>query len=533
MCDRSNRPTALRTVRCSSMIEAYWTGISQPANGTIRAPSATCAACSGVRSRAGRLGHWLVARAEAERSPARSRQRAAQRVLDHGSLGGMGHQLQRLIGREPADLVELVVVVRQVAADGAHQEEVDRLVEARPAADEEVADVADRLLDLDPQAGLLARLAQRRLLQGLAGVGRALGKRPQRRMAAMDEGDLECDRRSDRWTTPPADVARALRRAATARLRAASALEPERQSGASGLDPTGGADRGEAEATGRDRSGGHVGAARRATTGPVIDRWRARPTRGCRRRERARPRAEVDRGVGDEAGRETHSHGWHCTPRRRPAQAFAARPWCSLSRRPSSSAVERHHLVDARRATSKRSAPSRACRWPCAAPTPGRRPASRWRLPGCVAAASGRRIGRDDHAHRLRRAPSRPRRARPARPPAGRPPAPRPAPGPASRSARRTRRGPRRRPRTAPPAAACRPGSATRPARSGAAARAAIASATGHRRSAPAAAAGRGSPRPRSLHQQRPRSSPPPAGQGWPRSPRRAASRAPRAGRAA
>ena len=28
MCDRSNRPTADRTVRCSSMIEVYWTGIS-------------------------------------------------------------------------------------------------------------------------------------------------------------------------------------------------------------------------------------------------------------------------------------------------------------------------------------------------------------------------------------------------------------------------------------------------------------------------------------------------------------------------
>ena len=28
MCDRSKRPTAERTVRCSSMIEVYWTGIS-------------------------------------------------------------------------------------------------------------------------------------------------------------------------------------------------------------------------------------------------------------------------------------------------------------------------------------------------------------------------------------------------------------------------------------------------------------------------------------------------------------------------
>ena len=34
-------PGVARTARCSSMIPAYWTGISQPAKSIIRAPSAT------------------------------------------------------------------------------------------------------------------------------------------------------------------------------------------------------------------------------------------------------------------------------------------------------------------------------------------------------------------------------------------------------------------------------------------------------------------------------------------------------------
>ena len=83
----------------------------------------------------------------------------------------------------------------------------------------------------------------------------------------MNESDLGATVVLDRWTTPPADVARAFRRAATAALRAASALKPERQSGAAVSDPTGGADGGEAEATGRDPQQATLGAARRATRG--------------------------------------------------------------------------------------------------------------------------------------------------------------------------------------------------------------------------------------------------------------------------
>ncbi len=40
MCETSNSPAALRTASCSAMTEVYWTGISQPAKSTNRAPSA-------------------------------------------------------------------------------------------------------------------------------------------------------------------------------------------------------------------------------------------------------------------------------------------------------------------------------------------------------------------------------------------------------------------------------------------------------------------------------------------------------------
>jgi hypothetical protein len=79
----------------------------------------------------------------------------------------------------------------QAAADRPHQEEVDRLVEARRAADEEVANRAQGAHDLDLEPRLLTRLAERGLLGCLAGIGRALGQGPQQRSPAMNEGDLE------------------------------------------------------------------------------------------------------------------------------------------------------------------------------------------------------------------------------------------------------------------------------------------------------------------------------------------------------
>src|SRR5690348_1124558 len=45
----SNTPTSCRTARCSASTPWYCTGISKPANGTMRPPRATCRSCRGVR----------------------------------------------------------------------------------------------------------------------------------------------------------------------------------------------------------------------------------------------------------------------------------------------------------------------------------------------------------------------------------------------------------------------------------------------------------------------------------------------------
>ena len=41
MCETSKNPPLVRTWQCSSMIERYSMGISQPANSTILAPLST------------------------------------------------------------------------------------------------------------------------------------------------------------------------------------------------------------------------------------------------------------------------------------------------------------------------------------------------------------------------------------------------------------------------------------------------------------------------------------------------------------
>ena len=40
MCETSNAPAAVLTATCSGITPSYWTGISQPEKGTIRAPAA-------------------------------------------------------------------------------------------------------------------------------------------------------------------------------------------------------------------------------------------------------------------------------------------------------------------------------------------------------------------------------------------------------------------------------------------------------------------------------------------------------------
>src|SRR5262245_48386941 len=56
MCDTSKSPATLRTARCSSRIDVYCCGISQPPKSTMRPPRATCRSYSGVR-----FVVWLLA----------------------------------------------------------------------------------------------------------------------------------------------------------------------------------------------------------------------------------------------------------------------------------------------------------------------------------------------------------------------------------------------------------------------------------------------------------------------------------------
>src|SRR5688572_1645276 len=48
MCETSNSPAAVRTAMCSAVMPEYSTGMSQPPNGTMRAPRDICDAWSGV-----------------------------------------------------------------------------------------------------------------------------------------------------------------------------------------------------------------------------------------------------------------------------------------------------------------------------------------------------------------------------------------------------------------------------------------------------------------------------------------------------
>jgi hypothetical protein len=64
MCETSKTPTLFLTAMCSSLMPLYWTGISNPANGIIRAPAARCRSCSGVLRMAGPilLDGWAAGR---------------------------------------------------------------------------------------------------------------------------------------------------------------------------------------------------------------------------------------------------------------------------------------------------------------------------------------------------------------------------------------------------------------------------------------------------------------------------------------
>ena len=87
------------------------------------------------------------------------------------------------------DGLELVVVVRQVAARRLHEEVVDGLVDAAAAAHEPVVDVADRSHDADLEAGLLGHLAERRGLTRLVSDLACPSGATMWRRRARDDGD--------------------------------------------------------------------------------------------------------------------------------------------------------------------------------------------------------------------------------------------------------------------------------------------------------------------------------------------------------
>src|SRR5262245_13390120 len=185
MCDRSNSPARSRTARCSSRMPPYWTGIIQPPNSISFAPRASWRSRSGV---------WWTAVSTVSATSGSAggpgdRARAARRLVppgrdrlgragDQGSLGLERQEVLGLVERDPPDRLELVVVPAQVAAGGIHQEVVDGLVDPGPALDEPVLDRVEGLVDPDVEPGLLADLAEGRLLAGLARVRRALGQGP-------------------------------------------------------------------------------------------------------------------------------------------------------------------------------------------------------------------------------------------------------------------------------------------------------------------------------------------------------------------
>src|SRR4051794_26119020 len=98
MCETSNTPLAPRTARCSALTDSYWTGISQPANGTSRAPAATWRSCSGVRRRA--VGEAAdIAPATYQRScVVPGVLLGIDRPAAHGFMGGSMSPYRRLAG---------------------------------------------------------------------------------------------------------------------------------------------------------------------------------------------------------------------------------------------------------------------------------------------------------------------------------------------------------------------------------------------------------------------------------------------------
>src|SRR4051812_31840932 len=110
MWETSKTPAAVRVVLCSSTIDLYCTGISQPAKSTSRAPWAACQACSGVRRSPAVIGEKFLKCKSVEFAPASSAgpQVVAKFLCPPSADAGMSRSnrrdvLYRAISRIPGD----------------------------------------------------------------------------------------------------------------------------------------------------------------------------------------------------------------------------------------------------------------------------------------------------------------------------------------------------------------------------------------------------------------------------------------------
>src|SRR5215468_10739210 len=129
MCETSNTPAAFRTASCSATTPVYWTGMSQPAKSTIRAPSARCTRLSGVWRAMDvapdySTGLRAIKALHRHQSPGRPRLREPRRPCLPGTLQPVALALVEL----PADVLEerrgQVEVVGEVRIDGRLHDEV-------------------------------------------------------------------------------------------------------------------------------------------------------------------------------------------------------------------------------------------------------------------------------------------------------------------------------------------------------------------------------------------------------------------------
>ena len=302
----------------------YWTGISQPAKSISRAPSAACrrrgrlvdGRLDGRRSRRGLGSRSSRGGLGAAATPSTSAARATSaRSVSNVSIG------RRLVEVDPADLVELVVVAGEVAAGRLHEEVVDGLVDARARTGRTSTRwtrAAPVIRTSRPVSSATSRRAVSSVVSPRSGV--PLGSvqvrpsRSRRRLPTTSWGRPA----SYRTTMPPAEVAVAVLRRATAPGGAGTATRP----GAPGAGPV---HRDQRARIGRSRTRGRAGrwaapAGAQAGDGPASEprstvgaRPTAREGRGRRAGPSRRSRARLDGRTNRAAGRAAYLAAMLCS----------------------------------------------------------------------------------------------------------------------------------------------------------------------------------------------------------------------------